>query len=177
MSMKLPAAVAALALMTAPAFAQDPQAAPVYGGVALNAGFEPDPHMVGVMGSGTIALNNDGSQCAGFVDTAPTYRLLYQADDYVLSIRATSSSDTVLLVSLPDGVMECVDDVDGLDPILDYADPQSGVYDIWVGGITAGARPQATIYIMEALFHGADDGYNDADGWSGYEGDDWDDGW
>jgi len=143
-------AMAAFAVSaTGAALAQDFNQAPAYGASSLRAGFLPDPHVVNVEAGGV----NDASRsigCAGFVATAPDYRLNYTAGSYPLTIGAVSGGDTTIVVNAPDGSWFCDDDSGGnLNPALTFASPMSGQYDIWVGTFNSGRLIPAQIVITE----------------------------
>ena len=68
---------------------------------------------------------------------------------FTLTIYAESKADTTLLINLPDGTWIADDDSGGnLNPLLKFANPQSGQYDIWVGTIGKDTAP-AVLKITE----------------------------
>jgi hypothetical protein len=96
----------------------------------------------------------------------PDFDLNYEAGTLPLYLSAASASDVSLVVNLPDGTWVCDDDSAGnLNPGLRFDNPQSGLYDIWVGtvGGSGGEMPAATISISELGF-GAGGGAPDASG-------------
>lgn len=110
----------------------DWSADPTFGHVELSAGFKNDPHTVSILAGGTIDLSTLGYY--GFVAEAPDYDLYYEAGGYELYIYVRSQSeDTVLLISDPSGSWHFSDDENGLMPGIRFANPESGLYDIWVG--------------------------------------------
>ncbi|WP_300553593.1 peptidase S1 [Maricaulis sp.] len=142
------AAVAAAAFSTA-AMAQDFSLNPNFGEVSLTAGFAPDPYQVSVIAGGGIdASMTIGGECVGNISDAPDFRVNYTAGGFGLWAGVVSDADTTLIVNGPDGSWFCADDVDGLNPIVGGAGPQSGQYDIWIG--TYGEMPaEAVLYITE----------------------------
>jgi hypothetical protein len=144
-------AILGAALLMAPAaIAQDTSASPTYGSVRLSSGFPEDPHRVRlVAGGGEDASDLPGS-CVGDIGDAPDYRLTFRADKGAspLIFRTLSNEDTTLVINGPDGRWRCDDDSYGdLDAEVVFNNPQSGVYDIWVGAF--GGNPSATLLITE----------------------------
>lgn len=127
----------------------NPNADPTHGTRYLSAGFRPDPLSVGVQAGGGDAASAVADGCSGYIDfAAPDINFTYTAGLYRFGIYATSDSDTTLVVYAPDGQWHCDDDGgDGLNPRIDFADPMSGTYSVWLGtygGGTAGATVHAT---------------------------------
>ncbi|MCC6735773.1 MAG: peptidase S1 [Bauldia sp.] len=130
---------AALA-QTAPNFALDP----TFGGVALVAGFVPDPHTVDIVAGGPIdaAAANLGEGCLGFIAEAPDFRLDYtMAANVPLHIFVTATEDTTLVINQPDGTWVCNDDTNGLNPLVSFPAPMTGIYDIYIGTYGAATTP------------------------------------
>ncbi|MEE2527325.1 hypothetical protein V0U79_13240 [Hyphobacterium sp. HN65] len=129
-----------------------------YGSVSLNSGFLPDPYNVQIAAGGNIDVSETGLPgCWGYATSAPDYELTYSAGNaFDLYLSATSSRDTVIIVNAPDGTWHCNDDgAEGLNPGLMFENPQSGVYDIWVGTYSSSAgTPPATLHISELSFGG-----------------------
>jgi hypothetical protein len=144
------AALAAVA-MTSAATAQDFNADPNYGTVALTAGFQPDPYVVNVQSGGSLDANNLSPDCRGFISNAPDVRLNYTAGQYPLIISVNSATDTTLVVNAPDGRWYCSDDegVNGMNPMVRYNGPQSGRYEIWIGTYGSSSLAPAQLYISE----------------------------
>lgn len=148
------AAIAAitLAFTVVPSAAQDWTAAPSYGSVSLTTGFTPDPYYVSLQSGGPInSAQTLGGACRGFIANAPDFDLYFTAGSSLpLAISATSGSDITLVVHAPDGRWYCDDDSgDGLDPSLVFTNPQSGLYDIWVGTYANASLQNATLAISE----------------------------
>ena len=128
--------------------AQDPDLKATYGEVELKAGFNPDPHLVKVFAGGSIETEKGGFK--HFIAKAPDFRLVYEAGKYSLFLRADSKDDTTLLVKTPDGTWIVDDDSGGNNnPMIKFASPKSGRYEIWVGTIEKGGTPAATLSISE----------------------------
>ncbi len=128
----------------------DVSAQPVYGTVSLSAGFSPDPQITKVQAGGNDPNPISGAGCSGYINAArPDLDVNYTAGSYPLYIYVRASSDTTLLVNLPDGSWVCSDDASGQDPVIQLAQPPSGNYNVWVGTYGAGAMQQAGIYLSE----------------------------
>lgn len=155
--------VSALALvgvmtLAAPAFAQDASLEPNFGSQSLSSGFTPDPYTVDVVAGGDRDATGLAPGCVGKISDAPDFRLTYQAGDYPLAFRTSSSEDTTLVINGPDGVWNCDDDSwgggensdgEGIgDAEVFYNSPQSGVYDIWIGTYDE-ETAEATLVITE----------------------------
>jgi hypothetical protein len=144
-------AAMALALLAGPSMAQDWQASPTYGSVRLNTGFTPDPYQVDLTAGGSIDVSRSlGGSCRGFVANAPDFDLYFQGGSSLpLAISVSSQSDTTLVINDPAGNWYCDDDSGGgLNPSIVFNNPQSGLYDIWVGTYGSSLAP-ATLAISE----------------------------
>lgn len=142
-------AVLALVLLTAShVHAQpNPSLKPSYGAVTLKAGFLPDPFKKDLVAGGPIKTNLGG--VSTHVAKAPDFSLNYTRGKYPLTLSVKSVGDTTLLVNLPDGTWVADDDGGGgVDPLLRFANPQSGRYDIYVGTFAKNPLP-ATLTITE----------------------------
>jgi len=123
---------------------------PSYGQVTLNAGFSPDPYVVSLAAGGSEEASGLGASCWGHVAGNPDFNLDYTASSWPLFISASSSTDTVLVVNAPDGQWYCNDDYSSLNPAIEFGDPQSGLYNIWVGTYAdTPDYPPATLYLSE----------------------------
>jgi hypothetical protein len=119
-----------------------------YGEVTLKSNFQPDPHVVKVFAGGPLETEKGGFK--HFIAKAPDYRLIYEAGRYPLFLHAESKDDTTLLVRTPDGTWVVDDDSGGNNnPMIKFASPKSGRYDIWVGTIEKGSTPAALLSISE----------------------------
>jgi hypothetical protein len=110
-------------------------ATPTFGSVVLTAGFSPDPYQMPITAGGSLSASTLGAGCVGRIATAPDFSLNYTAGSFPLYITANSSSDTTLVINTPNGGWVCDDDGarSGSDPLVTFAKPASGRYDIWVG--------------------------------------------
>ena len=143
-------AVAVLAcLFTQRGETQDVSLRPTYGTVNLRAGFVPDPFFQNVAAGGPIQTNLGGVNA--WVARAPDFRLNYTRGNFALTFMAESAEDTTLLINLPNGTWVANDDGPntGLNPLLRFAQPLSGQYDIWVGTFNQGKTPPARLVITE----------------------------
>jgi hypothetical protein len=120
---------------------------PTYGSVKLKAGFLPDPYEKKLEAGGPILT--DKGNLKAYIAKAPDFKLFYEAGGAALTIHVESKADTTLLINLPDGTWIADDDSGGnLNPLLKFAKPQSGRYDIWVGTIK-NVPAAATLKITE----------------------------
>jgi hypothetical protein len=113
---------------------QDINLVPTFGSISLKQGFTPNPFLKEVIAGGAIQTTLGGVKA--WVANAPDFQLNYEAGKfpYPLEIRVESPVDTTLLINLPDGTWIADDDSGGnLNPLLRFARPQSGRYDIYVG--------------------------------------------
>ncbi|MFP4509989.1 MAG: hypothetical protein ACLFNQ_07640 [Spirochaetaceae bacterium] len=141
--------VALVVMISAVATAQTWNEDPTFGSVELNAGFVPDPNTVELTAGGNVDLSGRGF--SGYVADAPDFNLTYEANgSWPLVIRAESDSDLVLLVNAPDGSWHYNDDYSGygFNSAVVFENPQSGLYNIWVGTYGSSTAP-ATLYISE----------------------------
>lgn len=108
---------------------------PTYGSMTLSAGFSPDPHRIQLQAGGATRVDASlAPGCAGYLHAAaPDVDFYYEAGDFPLYLHVESASDTTLVVNGPDGRWYCNDDFNGLDPMLMFSNPESGLYSIWVG--------------------------------------------
>ncbi len=145
------AAAVSMASAIVPAQAQDISATPTYGEITLRAGFSPDPWSRDLQAGGSIdAHTSIGGDCRGMVANAPDVDLQYTAGTFPLYFSVTSDADTTLVINSPDGRWDCEDDYTGLDPAVIFANPSSGLYNIWVGTYSSSSGLQAaTIHISE----------------------------
>ena len=133
-------------------------AEPAHGQVALEAGYTPDPYIVTVSAGGSVPVveavdSNYG--CWGYVTTEADFELDYTADGRTLYLSLLSDTDTTLVVNAPDGSWICDDDGgEGFDSALSLENPQSGIYDIWVGTFGSGPSASADLHISEIAIAG-----------------------
>ncbi len=122
-----------------------------YGMVNLGANFSPDPYMRSVNAGGSVPVQDMNAGCRGFASAAPDIELNYSAGGFQLNLYAKSDQDITLIVNAPDGSWWCSDDAYGTNPHVNFSNPQSGSYDIWIGTYrSSGAMPESVLYISEA---------------------------
>ncbi len=129
----------------------DPSLPPIHGTVSLDAGFVPDPHVVGVASGGFADASGVGAGCFGWASEAPDLRLQYGvAGSYLrIGFTADAGADALLVVNDPLGGWFCNDDFSGLDPAVEFFGPAAGQYDIWVASFTEGTIVTGTVTITE----------------------------
>ena len=137
--------------VSAPLRAQDPNLKATFGEKELKAGFTPDPFTVKIQAGGPLEVEKAGFK--QYIAKEPDFRLVYEAGNFPLFIRAECATDTALLVNLPDGTWVADDDSGGnLNPMIKINNPKSGRYEIWVGTIEKvdnNKFPVATLSISE----------------------------
>lgn len=122
-----------------------------YGNVNLSAGFSPDPYMRSVNAGGSIEVPDMGAGCRGYASAAPDIELNYTSGGYQLNLYAKSDQDITLIVNAPDGTWWCSDDANGTNPHINFTNPATGAYDIWIGTYrSSGAMPESVLYVSEA---------------------------
>ena len=130
--------------------AQNWQAVPTYGTQNLTNNFQPDPVAIALQAGGADRVTQSG--CAGYIQaSAPDVDLNYTAGGGLpLNIYVKAAADTTLLVYTPSQTWVCDDD-GGSDknPLVSFASPESGNYNIWVGNYDGTDTPNATLYISE----------------------------
>ena len=127
---------------------------PNSGTTELTSGFTPDPFSIDLRSGGLIDASYLGDDCSGSVTAAPDYDVRYTAGSQSLLriyFVADSFADTTLIINAPDGSWHCNDDAPGrIDPQVDFEDPASGLYDVWVGSYEAGTVNPGTLYVTES---------------------------
>lgn len=125
---------------------------------SLVSGFSEDPVAVSVHAGQRYAPSAFGAtdaSCRGLFATYPNYTLEYVAGSAPLRIYADATTDTALMINLPDGSWRCNDDgkvagYAGQNPVVDLDAPASGVYHVWVGSYAASAtNPPARLFVSE----------------------------
>lgn len=114
------------------ALAQNIFGDPNYGSIELDAGFSPDPHVTDLAAGGSTEFDS----CTGYFSGDPDLNLNYEAGNFDLGIFAKSDTDTTLAINNPSGEWLCNDDSDivaGSNPAILIENPESGLYNIWVG--------------------------------------------
>ncbi|HJL15482.1 MAG TPA: hypothetical protein RMH99_07505 [Sandaracinaceae bacterium LLY-WYZ-13_1] len=126
-----------------------PQMPPGFGRVALRSGFMPDPHVVSGVAGGPVSASSVSSSCRGHVTPQPSH--VIQSPTGFRSIRfvVNSSTDTTLLVMLPNGNIVCDDDGgNGLNPLVATNSPP-GAIRVWVGTYSGGRTGRYNLGISE----------------------------
>lgn len=144
------AIVSLLAIQAADnARAQDLDAAPLFGSISLESGFSPTPFSVEVSPGGEDESLTLGENCYGYIRYAqPDFVLGYQAGENPLGVFALSDLDITLAINDPAGNWHCNDDslyLSGTNSGIQFNDPLSGDYQIWVGSYDIGAESIATL--------------------------------
>jgi len=123
---------------------------PSYGDASLESGFSPDPYVVSLNAGGNVEAYTLGFSCNGYIAARPDFAIDFSGESEALYISASSSVDTTLVVSAPDGSWLCNDDFFGLNPAIELESPREGTYRIWVGTWNdTDELPPATLYISE----------------------------
>ncbi len=128
---------------------------PTFGTYSINSGFTPDPIGYAVTAGGTQAsggmMTAAGVPCnAGWIASVPDVRVNYTAGAFPLRFYVNGpGTDTTLAVNAPDGSWHCNDDTVGLHPVIDFASPMSGQYDIFVGTFSQGQYPSIQLMVTE----------------------------
>ena len=134
-------------------FAQvDPTLLPTHGIITLSAGFSPDPTVIEVTAGGSEDTNSSGNCSARYLSSMPNVRVIYEAGEYPLRFFIDDPvSDTTLAIHAPDGSWYCVDDSAGLQPIIDFQNPLSGQYNVFVGNFFSDQLPTVSLQITERI--------------------------
>ena len=127
----------------------DWQGAPHFGQINLDAGFQPDPYVRNVTAGGTIALQNCGTNWAGYVTMRPDFDLYWNGTSSQLTIAVQAGADAILLVNAPDGTWYYNDDYRGTNPAIVFRNPQPGLYDIWIGSYDGSRRNPGQLIFTE----------------------------
>jgi|GEM_PF-158372 hypothetical protein len=138
-------------------------ATPNYGSVALDSGFVPDPFEVDITSGGSIsAAEAVSNSCRGYVTSAPDFRIDYDAGSFDnLYFYVEADDDTTLIINAADGDWYCDDDSgEGLNPLINIANPDSGIYDIWVGSYAEDEFISSTLFISEVGVSGSGNNSN-----------------
>ena len=127
--------------------------APNFGSTELASGFTPDPFEQAVTSGGPIDASYLGGDCRGFATAAPDFDVTYEAGSLTLLrfyFVADAADDTTLIINAPDGSWYCNDDAPGtIDPMFDFTNPESGLYDVWVGSYEQGTSVEGVLYVTE----------------------------
>lgn len=124
---------------------------PEFGTVELETGFTPDPYESEFVAGGELGLGDLGF--VGYVAESPDYDLIYEAgNEYPLVIKAQVvesyfDGEIFLLVNTPDENWY-YDWHDDREPIIQFDNPKTGYYNIWVGTLSGG-YPNVKVSISE----------------------------
>ena len=124
-----------------------------FGSTELAAGFSPDPFTDELVSGGPVDVSYLGDGCRGYATEASDYDVTYTAGDQDLLrfyFVADEAEDTTLIINAPDGSWHCNDDAPGtIDPMLDFENPETGRFDIWIGSYDADIQASGTLYVTE----------------------------
>lgn len=130
-------AISAIGVTATGAQAQDSQPS-TFDSAIIRPKFAPDPILLkGVTGGQSLARSVAGTAetetgaCLGYMSQQPYHRLELKARFRYLSIVATSSTDTTMVIQGPGGTW-CNDDYDGKDAGIS-GEWLPGAYNVWVG--------------------------------------------
>lgn len=113
---------------------------PYFGTAVLRAGFTDDPHLITVRAGGSQPNPLTGAGCQGSIGFSPDAVVRYTAGVLPLTFSAAAAQDLSLVVRTPSGRYFCDDDSgEGLNPRIDFEEPESGAYRVWVGTYTEGS--------------------------------------
>jgi hypothetical protein len=123
-----------------------------FGSTDLTAGFTPDPFSVEMVSGGPIDVSYLGDECRGFATASSDYDVTYTAggQDLLRFYFVADTEDTTLIINAPDASWHCNDDAPGtIDPMIDFTNPESGRYDIWIGSYDEGDTNSGALYVTE----------------------------
>lgn len=130
----------------------DLSAEPHFATVTLEQGFQPSTHRVAVTAGGSVDVNAQNiGRCYGYAASAPDVRLHWTgASELMLSFVASAQGDdTVIVVNDPNGNWHCNDDMEGLNPGLNFQNAPTGQYDIWIGSYGSGNYHDGELLIRD----------------------------
>lgn len=136
---------------------------PTFGATEVTSGFLPDPvvhELTAGGGSNPQDVSELGysdttteSPCVGFVTRSPDYRIQFEAgtmDLLRIYVETDNGADAMLLINAPDASWHCNDDsFETLMPTVDFQQPVSGQYDVWVGTYDGTSSNPARLMITE----------------------------
>ncbi|MBN2471402.1 MAG: SH3 domain-containing protein, partial [Anaerolineae bacterium] len=124
---------------------------PSHGATSRTSGFVPDPVAVGMTGGGPVNVSYLGGGCSGYTTSAPNLRVNYTAGAFpLLRFYFIGNVDSTMVINTPGGSYICVDDSFGtLHPTIDFNNPASGAYDIWIGSFSPDGTVSGTLYMTE----------------------------
>lgn len=131
------------------AYAQNLNAEPLFGSISLEAGFESTPYTIEIAPGGEDLSSNLGADCFGYIRFGqPDFVLNYQSGDSSLGVFAISDLDITMAINDPAGNWHCNDDsiyLSGTNSGIQFNDPLSGDYQIWVGSYDIGSESIVTM--------------------------------
>lgn len=110
-----------------------------FGSIEIVPSFDPDPLLIRGISGGDREASTLSSGCKGWVSELPNHVLMAPALPVKLRLIVSGESDTTLVVQRPDGSFRCVDNSEGVNPIVTWELPD-GATKIWVGGRERGER-------------------------------------
>ena len=128
---------------------QDLNADPLFGSISLESGFSPSPYTVQVSPGGEDESQVLGDSCYGYMRFAqPDFVLNYASGASPLGVFAISDLDITMAINDPAGDWHCNDDsfyLSGTNSGIQFNDPLSGDYQIWIGSYDSGAESTITM--------------------------------
>ncbi len=108
--------------------------------------FQPDPTMVQGTAGGPLEASTIDPSCLGWISSTPNHILVTSSNFNFLRVASVAGEDTTMVMYGSDGTYRCIDDVDGLNPVIEGPFP-AGTYSIWIGtyGQTTGAQYTLTL--------------------------------
>lgn len=126
-----------------------PGARPLYGDVAVRAGFRPDPAILTGSAGGAIRGDQVDPSCRGYYTPEPTHVVMAQSGFPNLRFVVQADHDTTLLVQYPDGRIACNDDGGGsLNPLVE-GPTGPGPIRVWVGSYSSGRAGPYTLGVTQ----------------------------
>lgn len=133
---------------------------PSYGTESLAAGFLPDPFYTLASGGGGITVGGDNlnDTCGGYADPSPTFRLSWGGRStrlrFLFIPTLPEDADAALIVRTPSGEWVCNRDYAPglLRPMVEFIEPETGDYNVWVLNETAPYTPVVgMLYVTEKI--------------------------
>ncbi len=122
-----------------------------FGEHTLQGNFVPDPKSWSVTSGGSLNIQGMslGANCTGFATRNPDVIVNYTNAQGFLRFYFQGQGDTALVINDPNGNWRCNDDTAGLNPQVDFPNPPSGQYDIWVSSYEAGTNIRGSLFATE----------------------------
>ncbi len=121
--------------------------------LSVATGFLPDPQTARGQAGGPVqarTMVTDGTDCRGWLPSAPQVNLVLTTDFRNLRIMSHSAQDTTLVIRGPDGRYHCSDDDEGLNPIVSGAFA-AGTYSVYVGTYSQGTPASFVLGVSELM--------------------------